>query len=134
MPKLEYFLVCESTSVDRTTNRLSLFNIIEAMSVVKDGQPGYRIAQLFAVSCWLKQEGDEGREFQSLLRIRAPCGGQAELTMNFHMEKERQRLLSQIAIPPLSVDGDLVFELLLNSKHAATHTVAIRTSQQPAEQ
>lgn len=29
MPKLEYLLVCESVSVDRETNRISLFNVIE---------------------------------------------------------------------------------------------------------
>ncbi len=29
MPKLEYFLICESVSVDQDTNRLSLFNVLE---------------------------------------------------------------------------------------------------------
>ena len=43
MAKLEFFLVCESVSTDRETNRVSLFNVIEDISTLPAGQIGFPI-------------------------------------------------------------------------------------------
>jgi hypothetical protein len=34
MAKLEYFLICESMSTDRETNRVSLFNVLEDLQLI----------------------------------------------------------------------------------------------------
>ena len=135
MPKLEYFLVCESVSVDRETNRISLFNVIEDIHRVK---PGTEISSplvfnFVAVSCWNKLESDEDTDFQATLRIHQPPnenGGESEpkdLTLNFRMQSRRQRLLMRLAAPvlPPAHDGKLRFELLLNGNHCAEHEIGI---------
>lgn len=139
MPKLEYFLICESVSVDRETNRISLFNVIEDLTIVK---PGKEIASpiLFnfvAVSCWNREEGDEQTDFQATLRIHQPPdenGSPVEpndLALNFQMHSRRQRLLMRLATPalPRAHDGKLRFELLLNGKHCAEHEIGITEEQ-----
>ncbi len=69
MPKLEYFLICESTSTDQVTNRVSLFNVLENLQVLRAGaarQQQPSVAPFFeAVSCWNREPGDEERDFQA---------------------------------------------------------------------
>jgi len=135
MPKLEYFLVCESISVDRDTNRISLFNVIEEVHVAKtiDDVRGPALSNFVAVACWNRQEGDEGRDFQAMLRVYLPTPEDAddvepgELTMNFRTESPRQRLLMRVSAQtiPFVPRGKLRFELLLNGEHCAEHEVAV---------
>ena len=135
MPKLEYFLVCESVSIDRETNRISLFNVIEDIHRVK---PGAQISSpllhnLVAVSCWNKVEGDDDTDFQATLRIHQPPKEDGEdsepkdLPHNFRMQSRRQRLLMRLATPvlPPAHDGKLRLELLLNGNHVAEHEIGI---------
>ena len=135
MPKLEYFLMCESVSVDRETNRISLFNVIEDIHKAK---PGAELSAPFvvnfvAVSCWNREEGDEDEDFQAILRIHLPPSSNndeahhKDLPLNFWMQSRRQRLLMRLAAPvlPPAHDGKLRFELLLNGEHCAEHEVGI---------
>lgn len=126
MPRLEYFLVCESASVDRDTNRLSLFNIIEEIQPIRQGEiDGHPILQLVAVSCWIKEQGDEDRDFQVVLRIHDPGSGTKDFPMNLRMERPRHRLMLRIQGVPASSDGNLRFEILLNGSHVAEHVITI---------
>ena len=38
MPRLEYFIVCESISTDQETNRVSLFNVLEDLQVLGEAR------------------------------------------------------------------------------------------------
>lgn len=135
MPKLEYFLVCESVSVDRETNRISLFNVIEDIYKVKPGSEvsSPLVVNFVAVSCWNREEGDEDKDFQAILRIHLPPtdDGSApehkELPLNFRMQSRRQRLLMRLVAPvlPPAHEGKLKFELLLNGSHCAEHEIGI---------
>ena len=125
MPKLEYFLVCESVSIDQETNRVSLFNIIEDIQPATRGTSGVIIVQLVAASCWIRAPGDEDKDFQAILRIHASEEEPKDFAMNFRMEKPRQRLSLRIQGAPQSKPGNLRFELLLNGQHAAEHTVVV---------
>jgi len=135
MPKLEYFLVCESVSVDRDTNRISLFNVIEEIHVAKAGDDitGPVLSNFVAVSCWNREEGDEDQDYQAMLRIRLPVaeGDSAdapkEMPMNFQMRSSRQRLLMRLATAnvPFVPNGKLKFQLLLNGDHCAEHEISV---------
>lgn len=138
MPGLEYFVVCESVSTDKDTNRVSLFNIVEEINFHRQtDQPprnGIPVVQFVAVSCWNRLPEDEGNDFQAMLRIHptVPEVEAAEFPLNFTMENRRQRLLMRIAGIPEMPAGDLRFELLLNGDHAATHTVTFSEAPQNA--
>ena len=73
MPNLEYFLICESLSTDRETNRVSLFNVLEELQVLgkeeTSAQPVPFPRQLVAVSCWNREPGDENQDYQATLKI-----------------------------------------------------------------
>ena len=127
MPKLEYFLVAESVSVDRDTNRVSLFNIVEEVS----GSLPARIPALVVVSSWNVLPEDRKREFQVTLRISLPGGVELpkseDFAVNFTAQRSRQRILQFVKELPLEQPGDLKLEVLLNGKHAASHTVTVHT-------
>ncbi len=132
MPKLEYFLVCESVSTDQETNRVSLFNVLEDIHILPAGQPGVILAQLVAVSCWNREPGDEEKDFQATLRIHSPGSSEPkEFPMNFRMDRPRYRLSLRIQGVPNLEPGQLRFELLLNQDHVAWHTVNVTAPPQP---
>ena len=131
IPKLEYFVVCESISIDRETNRVSLFNIVEDIQPMGPATPGPIVAQFVAVSCWIRQPGDEGRDFQVIHRIHTSDEEHKDFPMNFRMEGPRQRLLLRIqGVPPVRT-GSLRFELLLNGEHVADHVVTVHPAVSP---
>jgi hypothetical protein len=133
MPKLEYFLVCESVSIDRDTNRVSHFHVLEELRPGPSEQPGHLLAQLAAVCCWYEEPDDVGQDFQALLRLHTPEGNSREFTLNFHMKSRRQRLVFHLqGIPPV-VPGELKFEILLNGKHQAEHIVTVHPPATPED-
>lgn len=127
MPKLEYFLVCESVSIDRDTNRVSHFHVLEELRPVQAEQPGHILAQLAAVCCWYEEPDDAGKDFQALLRLHTPDGSSRDFTLNFRMKSRRQRLVFHLqGIPPVT-PGELRFEILLNDRHMAEHIVTVHS-------
>lgn len=125
MPKLEYFVVCESVSVDQETNRVSLFNVVDELSVGTDIPAAPVVTQLVAVSSWNREPGDDGREFQAILRIQRHQGESIELPVNFRMDRPRYRLVMRVQGIPPAQNAELVFELLLNGHHVASHSILI---------
>ena len=128
MPTLEYFLICESISTDQETNRVSLFNVLEDLQVLASEsppQPQLPVSQFVAVSCWNREVGDEGQDFQAMLRIHPPSQESKDFPMNFKMERPRHRLSLRFQGMPKLEPGQLRFELLLNGAHVAWHTVNV---------
>jgi hypothetical protein len=125
MPKLEYFVVCDSISIDQQTNRVSLFNIVEDLQPVGPGIQSDIIAQLVAVSSWNKVPEDEGKDFQVIHRIHTSDGEPKDFPMNFRMENPRQRVVLRIQGMPPMHPGSLRIELLLNGQHIADHIVTV---------
>jgi hypothetical protein len=76
-----------------------------------------------AVSFWNIEEGDEGRDFQAVVRITTPSGASNESTTNFRMVRPRHRVMNQILGIPVDGTGNVRFELLLNGRHVAEHIV-----------
>ena len=60
MPKLEYFLICESIVIDQDRNLASAFNILEEVSCPIPTL----IPQVVALSTWRLQPEDQDCDFQ----------------------------------------------------------------------
>lgn len=138
MPRLEYFLVCESTSIDVETNRISLFNVIEELHLAPQGaparQPAIPVSQCVAVACWNQEPDDEEQDYQETVRICPPGQGQnRDFHVNFSMQGQgrRHRVTLRLQGIPQLEPGELRFELLLNGDYVASHTIDIH--QPPGE-
>ncbi len=132
MPKLEYFLLCESVSVDQDTNRISLFNVLEDFQIASpesNGKtPGYFLGQFVAVALFNREPDDSEKDFEACLRFNLPDDKHSEHRIAFRMDRNRQRLLLRfVGMPPVDKDGMLRFELLLDGIRCASHTVHLST-------
>lgn len=125
MATLKYFLIAESCSIDRETNRVSLFNVIEEVS----GTLPAHLAQLVAVSAWDIAPEDYQKDFQVTLRIPQP-GKDTEpkhidFCVNFTAEGPRHRILHRVGNLLFLEPGDREFEILLNGERVAQHTITV---------
>ncbi len=128
MAELEYFLLSDSISTDQATNQLSLFHIIEDVTLPLST----RIPRLVASSSWNMHPDEMGDDFQVVLRIYHPNGDllddPGDIPINFTAERSRHRLHHEVRGLPIEVAGDWRFEVLLNGKRFASHTVTIHAS------
>lgn len=132
MPKLEYFLISEGVSVDQRTNRLSIFNVFESVNAYEFPAS---VRLVVAVVSLIKEDEDEGEDFQLLLKIHSPGEEKAfEFTLNFVMERERHRLLMNIDNLGIKASGNITFEVYLNGNLLATRIVKATLIHPKAEQ
>lgn len=130
MARLEYFLVCETVSTDRDTNQTTIVNVFEDVPT-----PGFPIiipkCTVIALFRW--EAGDEGRDFQAVVRVTPPGEGHRDFNVNFRPEPNtrRHRVMQRIMGLSLSRAGDLRFEILLNGEHKAEHVVTVLQSNDP---
>jgi hypothetical protein len=129
--RLEFFVVAENVSVDRTTNELSVFNVMESLRA--DVFPGV-IPKCVAVSLWRLEPGDEGQDWQATIRIYVPGENVQEFPTNFRSQPgaTRHRVTQRIYGLPLRQAGDLRFELLLNGQHSADHVATVQMAEEGA--
>ncbi len=132
MPKLEYFLLCESVSVDQDTNRISLFNVLEDFQIASPDTNGKTplcfFGQFVAVALFNREPDDGEKDFEACLRFNLPDDKHSEHRIAFRMDRNRQRLLLRfVGMPPVDKDGVLRFELLLDGTRCASHTVHLST-------
>lgn len=132
MPKLEYFLLCESVSVDQDTNRISLFNVLEDFQIASPDTNGKTplcfLGQFVAVALFNREPDDGEKDFEACLRFNMPDDKHSEHRIAFRMDRNRQRLLLRfVGMPPVDKDGVLRFELLLDGTRCASHTVHLST-------
>jgi hypothetical protein len=142
MPQLEYFLVAESISVDQSTNRVSLFNILEEVQITRipaGTQIPPRLSgipQVVAIGAWNIDPDEHGREYAVSLRVHVP-GHSSPVqgpALTFVAEKRRQRTILLLVGCPVGGPGEIRFELLLDGNHAASHLItAILAEDQPTD-
>ncbi len=123
MPKLEYFVVAEAALVDQLTNRVSVFNIYDELTV-----PAFPHVQgqFVSVCSWNATEGDKDKDFQVGLELRSPEVTHGPFTSNFTMKRSRHRSIMTLNSIPISQPGEIVFEITLNGKHEAFHTIDVK--------
>ena len=123
MPRLECFVVAETVSIDKLTNAVSLFNILEE---VHSRTFPFLVPKVAVFSLWRKEAGDEERDWQALLKVTQPSGEARDRAINFRFSSSRRhRLIQRISGLPVLTEGDVRFELLLNGQHAAEHIVSV---------
>jgi hypothetical protein len=131
MPKLEYFLLCESISVDQETNRVSLFNVLEDLHLASplttgESKGAFILSQFVAVAVFNREPDDENRVFEACLKYNLPDAQFIAHKLEFKMERNRQRILMRfVGMPPVAKDGMLSFELTVDGKHAGSHTIQL---------
>jgi len=123
MPKLEYFVVAESVSVDQTTNRISVFHILEEIHAPKFPVV---VPQLAAIVHWNAQDGDAERDFQVSVLITFPDGQHKEFNQNFRMIRPRLRTIANFMAIEIPGPGTMTIEIRLNGEYRASHTIDIR--------
>ena len=131
MPKLEYFLLCKSISVDQETNRVSLFNVLEDLHLSKppkegDSKPAYILNQIVAVAVFNREPNDGDHDFEACLKYNLPDHTHKEHKLKFKMERNRQRIVMRfVGMPPVAKDGLLSFDLSVDGVHAGIHTIQL---------
>lgn len=132
MPKLEYFLVSESLSVDQNTNHVSVFGILEELR----GELPIAVHRLVAISSWHIAPDERDQDFQATLRIRSPGGDTMPesdaFKVNFTTTRMRHRIFHHVHGLAVSEFGDLVFEILLDGECKATHTITVHAPEEDA--
>ena len=132
MPKLEYFLISEGVSVDQITNRLSIFNVFENVNAYDFPT---RVPLVIAVVSLVKEDGDQGKDFQLILKIHSPEEEKTfEFSMNFIMKSERHRLLLNVDNMQIKAPGVITFEIYLNGNLLTTRTVNVTLIHTKADQ
>ena len=122
MPRLEYFLVASSVSIDQSTNRVSVFEIIEE---IRGPTFPLRIPSCAAITLWCAEDGDQDTDFQAMLRVYMPDGRTNEFATNFRLAMPRHRITQRFQGLTISGPGELRFEMLLNGEHKADHLVTV---------
>ena len=124
MAELEYFLVSESVAIDRDTNALSLFSVVEELHVVD--LPAL-LPRLAAISGWLLEDADIGKDYQATVVVRRPDGSEfLSMALNFTASRSRQRAVMRAEGFPFDSVGTWLFELLLNGAHKASHRISVQ--------
>jgi hypothetical protein len=80
MPISAYIICAQSVSFDEETKQASYFQAIESIqievipvaSVPQGAIPAIETLRMVGVACWLREENEEGQEFEFLLRMRNP--------------------------------------------------------------
>lgn len=115
MASLHQFILSESVSLDRDTNRISYFHIVEQVNA---SEFPTALMQCVATATWSSETGDHERDFQMVLRVTPPGSEPQEFPLNFRFEegKVRHRLIYRLSPIPLPAAGELRFAAILNGE------------------
>ena len=123
MSRLEYFIVSESIAIDASTNRVSFFHVLEQ---VNPGSFPHQIARACAVATLIDDGNDRG-ELTATVIVTGPDSPPVRADdIRFSFESERVRLIFEFPLLTISERGQVVFELLVNDEHKASHEVMVR--------
>ena len=128
MPRLEFFVVARSFSVDRYSNRLSLFDIMELVQPLV--LPAV-IPRVIAVAAWHIEESDHGEHFQATIKLNVSGDDDNSarvVNQNFVGDGILHHSVAGFTNVLIRESGAIELELLLNNKHAASHRVYINNA------
>jgi hypothetical protein len=115
-------LCAAGVSIDRFSNRLSIFNVLEQLS--SSGFPVWVPELTFVVV--LRKENDEAQRFQTRSQVQLGENVIAEtgVVVDFEGGNTSRQIVSFQGLPVPS-PGDLTFRLLLPDREPATVTVPV---------
>lgn len=124
MPRLEYFLIAESVSVDQHTNRVSLFHVLDLVEL-----PSFPdiVPQLVVVSVWDTPHDERQSPVALDLWIHPPSGPPIKYDMTLEAsDSPRRRAFMILQYFEFTLPGDWRFEIKLNDQHKAEHVIHAR--------
>jgi hypothetical protein len=127
MPTLEYFFVARGVAIDRFTDSLSVFSIVE--QVTPRRLPAL-ILRMMVVAGWNCTSEEIGQEVTLRIGISQsgvdiPAERQQVNESRHTIEGRRNRSINQVIGLPLLSTDDVIFELFLNGQSVAHHTILV---------
>lgn len=125
MPRLEYFVVSESVSIDKNRNTVSIFHVMNKIGL--SPLPG-AIPMLSAISGWEFSETElkDKAEFQVKFEFRTPGSTEPKIfRSNLNSSVRFKNVHLEIQEVPIEQAGDLKVTLYLDDVSQATHTIQI---------
>jgi hypothetical protein len=124
--RLEYFLVADSIVIDQLTNRVSILQIVDDVTVagLPCVLPGFSTIAGFA-------DPDEpaGTMKRASLRVSGSAIPEPrELTTSFRSGGAHHRLVYRLELIALEREGELELELLIDGVHLGRRTIDVRRS------
>ncbi len=122
MPLLEFFTVCGSARREGATETADGANILTDFfpASLPDA-----LAKATVISSWKLTSKDKGRDWQATLVVKSPGRDAAAFSLSLSNNLRRYQHIREILAIPVEEAGDLLFEMLLNGKTVATHTVTV---------
>jgi hypothetical protein len=118
------FALCAAgITVDRYSNRLSIFNLIE--QIVSPGFPAWLPEVTFLVV--LRRENNEAGQFQARAEIRVgdnAIGAPTQVAVDFEGGNTARQIMNFQGIP-VPAPGELTFRLFLPDNQVATVTIPV---------
>lgn len=126
MLKLEFFLAAESFAVDKDSNQLSVFEVVE--EIAAQSFPAH-LLKAAAIACWNIPAEDRDKDYQAMLSLSLP-NGQVDADfgnsrVNFQPTGRRHRVSWRIVGLSFDEPGEYVLRLALNGEHQAEHTIFV---------
>lgn len=120
--KVLWATICQSSSIDRETNNVSLFNILEQISVPEPPAIGEETMSLSAASgpfelfiLASRTDEDIGEHYQARVRLCFPSNGaEASFPIEFDMiSVHRNRI--RIGFPALPISGEGIYRFIIEA-------------------
>jgi hypothetical protein len=126
---LQFAIVSQSAAVDRFTNRLSLFNVIEAIQ-----SPRYPVILTeCAVVIMLRRSDNEPNIFDSTITLNIAGNRIAQSTIRVNFENRQYvRLISNFQNLPILAPGELQFIITIPNAEPITTSIPIVQFPPPA--
>jgi hypothetical protein len=107
MPRPQFIICSESGAVDKYTNGISAYNILEVIELTSkqdttsDFQRTWPVLAVRMVATWLRDEHETGQEFEYETRFQLPqeCNWRTIASGKFVFKARHQRFLADITGP-----------------------------------
>ncbi len=126
MPRLEYFLVAESISLDRESDSVSIFHVLNDVPV---RSLPTRLPQLATVSAWISSDDEIREQAESQIRLEFTVPGIEEPVAfrgNLTSQTRYQNYNFTFVDVPVPEAGEMIVAIFLNDERKASHTITIR--------
>lgn len=131
MPELILSACSQLVSVDRFTNTLSLFNIIEQINAPTFP---FVMPQIFVASIWQRSDAEQGFPFESHIFLLDPSGKtRQEWKADWVFDQPRHRHLLLAANIEFESPGNYVFKIFINKKNEPLAEVPAKTIELPVQ-
>lgn len=107
-------VLCTRSSVDKETNNISIFEVIEQLTIKDNaGKPGLAPGPFEIVSLWSRTAADEPSRGEARLLFQTP-GGRTSISQTHEIDlRQYRRLRSRHRIPAIPIDGPGLYTLVV---------------------